>query len=156
MHHLRREVIAIPFRIEDLRLAVGLLGIGDILALQGESSELPDADFRAAHPDAVLHARQSRLFAFERLTIRPRLSAPFDARGPLLLFRRAAHHELARRQVNNVQRDAFSKIDPLGFARRRFGGVERDEGREQQCGEECEGRFGCGPQPVTSRETCFH
>ena len=112
MHHLRRQVIAVPFRIEDLRLAAGLLGIGDVLALRDEAPELPDADFGAAHPEAVLHARQSRLLAFVRLALRPRLGAAFDARGPLLLFRRAAHHELTGREVDDLQRDAAAEVDP--------------------------------------------
>jgi len=64
------------------------------------------------------------------------LSAPFDTRGPRLLLRRAAHHELARRQVEGLQRDAVSEVEPLGVARLRFGGVERGQRHEQQCGED--------------------
>jgi hypothetical protein len=130
--HRRGEVVAVPLRVEDLRLAAGLLGVGDVPALGGEAAELTDAHLGAAHPDAVRHARQPRLLALVRLALRPRLGAALDARRPLLLLRRAAHQELAGRQVDDLQRDAVAEVDPPGFARRRVRGEYRGRRREQQ------------------------
>src|SRR5262245_58933697 len=64
MHDFRGQMIAVPLRIEALRLAARFLRVGHVFGLLGETAELPDADLCAPHPKAVFDAHQSRAFAF--------------------------------------------------------------------------------------------
>src|SRR5262245_20380418 len=100
MHDFRGQMIAVPLRIETLRLTARLLRVGQEIGLLGETAELPDVDLCASHPKAVFDAHQSRPFAFRRITFRCRFCPTFNACGPGFFFRGATHHEFAGRNVD--------------------------------------------------------
>ncbi len=142
MDDLGRQVVAGPVRIEALRVSARLLRVGDVLGLFDELPELADGDFGAAHPEPVRNAGEPRLLAFIGFAFGVRRRSPFDAGGPLLLFRRAPHEELSGGDVDRFQKD--DRVAPqVGPPDRSFGGLgTAGGGGREEAGGECSAEGG--------------
>ena len=110
MHDLRGEVIAIPLRIEALRLAARFLGVGDVLGLLGEAAELPTLTSVRPIQKAVLHAHSIAASRLRRTRVpsplvpRLRCPSPSFSSGVLPIM------ELAGRDIDHFQRNAPAQL----------------------------------------------
>ena len=117
--------------IETLRHPAWLLRVRHATSLLHESPELSEVDFGAPHPESAPDSYWPRL-ALGRFAPRSRFGSAFDAGGPLLFHRRAAHHEFARRDVDQFKVNAVPKVQILGVSLFRLSGEGRADGKRQK------------------------